>query len=277
LPGFPTESDPGSVLVIAGFDPSGCAGVMADLRALEAVHALGAAVVTAVTYQNPWEFDGYDVLPKAWLDAQFDCLGRCLKPDVVKVGMLGDAATADWTVTKVSKESAKVVIDPVMTATRGGGLVDSEGVEALRSRLMPCAFAVTPNIHEAEILGLVDGLGDVEGMKAAAGKIHELGVENVIITGGHLVGECHDLWFDGSRFTLFRSSRLEVRQARGLGTLFNAALSGHLAGGAAMEDALVRAKQLVHDSLRERDPRSTGPLIPARGPSGEAVEVLRNI
>ncbi|MFC2172599.1 hydroxymethylpyrimidine/phosphomethylpyrimidine kinase [Acidobacteriota bacterium] len=258
---LPAKSGVESVLVIAGFDPSGCAGVLADLRHLAALKVHGEAVISAVTFQSSQEFVGYRPLPVEWLDGQLTPILAGSRPRITKAGMLGNAATVKWLAEKADKSLGRLVLDPVLRATRGGDLIDQEGIHALRRHLLPLTFAVTPNLGEAEALSGMERIENLEGMKAAARKISTLGARHIIITGGHFKGDCPDLWHHGSEFMLFRSPRVETDKVRGIGTLFSAALAGYLARGKAFSDALLAAKRHVVEALLERERDDTGPLV----------------
>ncbi|NLG83208.1 MAG: bifunctional hydroxymethylpyrimidine kinase/phosphomethylpyrimidine kinase, partial [Firmicutes bacterium] len=195
-------------LSIAGFDPSGGAGIQADLSTFAAFGVYGLTVVTAVTAQNTVEVKAVHPLPAPLIEAQLEAVFADLPVAAVKTGLLPAedgifAVAAEMRKHKVEK----LVVDPVMIATTGREFLSPAAVATLKETLLPLAFLVTPNLHEAGVLAemRVDGPA---AMEEAARRIHALGTRNVLIKGGHLEGEPVDLLYDGRDFIRFPGRRL---------------------------------------------------------------------
>ena len=249
-----------TVLTVAGFDPSGGAGIGADLKTMAAFRCHGVGAVTAITVQNTRGVDSVHPLPPDLLDSQIRSLASDVEIRAVKIGMLGEAGVVQ-AVAKVAEDLALVnlVLDPVLCSSSGTDLLDDKGVEALREHLLPRAQMVTPNLDEARRL-TGRSVDDVASMKEAARELHRLGARQVVITGGHLPGRAVDVLYDGSEFSLFDGSRVPVRAPHGLGCAFSSALSCGLARGFSSARAVEDAKRYVAAALG-------GSYRPGRGAS----------
>ncbi len=236
------------ILTIAGSDPTGGAGIQADLRTFERLGAEGRSVLTAVTVQDRHGVrDIFPVSPEA-LTRQLETALRDAPPDAVKTGMLVNAETVRAAADLLRRFVPPVlVVDPVIRSSDGVELLSPDGVAALCATLLPMATAVTPNLPEAEALaGLqrAPGVSTASFVKSLCEKIFALGPRYVIITGGHRSGEPVDVLFDGSELRAFTSRRLPGNMHGG-GCIFASALSVHLAAGRPVEEALRRAKAYV--------------------------------
>jgi hydroxymethylpyrimidine/phosphomethylpyrimidine kinase len=240
-----------TVLLVAGLDPSGGAGLAADLEALAAVGARGWPVAAALTAQGPRGVRGWSPVPVEMLLAQVDALldGAPRRPGAVKTGMLGTAALASALAGRLAaRDLARValVMDPVLLSSSGALLLDTAEVsprEAL-APLLERARLVTPNLEELKALtGLP--VGDDEAAVVAA---RRLGVRAVLVKGGHRDGAPVDLLVEGRRVTRF-TGRRRPGTARGTGCRLASALAGLLAGGATLEEAVRGAKRVVERHL----------------------------
>ncbi len=238
------------VLVVAGLDPSGGAGLLADLDALGAVGAAGWAVATALTAQGAGGARGFRPTTPDFLRAQIDALlGGRERPRAVKTGMLGTAALARALAERLSEgplRRAPLVVDPVLTATSGASLLDLAGHtlgDALAPLLMR-ARLVTPNLHE---LGALSGL-DVSTDEAAVRAARALPVRAVLVKGGHREGAPVDLLVEGRRVTRL-TGRRRAGTARGTGCRLASGIAGLLASGASLEEAVRGAKRRVERYL----------------------------
>jgi len=240
-----------TVLVVAGLDPSGGAGLAADLEALGAVGARGWPVAAALTAQGPRGVRGWSPVPVELLLAQVDALldGAPSRPGAVKTGMLGTAALAGALAERLSaRDLARVplVVDPVLLSSSGTLLLDLAGgtpAEVL-GPLLQRARLVTPNLEElAALTGLE--VGDDEAAVAAA---RRLGARAVLVKGGHREGAPVDLLVEGRRVTRF-GGRRRPGTARGTGCRLASALAGLLAGGASLDEAVRGAKRVVERHL----------------------------
>ena len=236
-----------NVLSIAGVDPSGGAGLLADVKAFSALGAYGCGVVTALTAQNTRRVAGIHAVPPAFVEAQLDTLFADVRIDAVKIGML---ATPDLVVAVAARLAAhgatRIVLDPVMVAKSGDRLLAADAVAALRERLLPMAEVVTPNLPEA-----ADLLGDAspaerEAMRATARRLRALGPRIVLLKGGHLEGpDSTDVADDGTRVVEFTAPRIVTKNTHGTGCTLSSAIAAHLAHGARLRDAVLGAKTFV--------------------------------
>jgi hydroxymethylpyrimidine/phosphomethylpyrimidine kinase len=240
-------------LTIAGSDPSGGAGLQADLKTFAAHGVYGLSVVTAVTVQSTLGVSDVFPLPADLVTAQLDALGGDATIDVAKTGMLAtDAIVENVSAMIVSLDLPRVVVDPVLAASSGRALFDADAVSALKHELLQHAFVVTPNVPEAEVLSGVT-IRTIDDMKNAAERIQRLGPRAVVIKGGHLAGpRSIDLLFDGERMIEFPAARVEGPAAHGTGCTFSAALAAGLALGRTLPEATERAKRYVTGALRHR-------------------------
>lgn len=183
------------VLTIAGTDPSGGAGIMADLKTFQARRTYGMAVVTSVVAQNTCGVRGVQHIETAIIDQQLACVYDDIKPKAVKTGMLAERETISLVASYLKKYPQPYVLDPVMVATSGHRLIDSDAVEALKEDLLPLATIITPNLPEAEILVGYDLSDEVSIIKAGYDIQKQYSVRNVLIKGGHLDGLAKDYLF----------------------------------------------------------------------------------
>lgn len=216
-------------LTIAGSDPSGGAGIQADLKTFATLRAYGTAVVTALTAQNTCGVSGVHVVPADFVDQQLATLVEDVRIDAVKVGMLASVEIAEVVGAWFDREpfaSAHRVLDPVMVATSGDRLLDEAAVDAVRD-LVRRASVITPNLGEAALLLGVEEAEDVAAMSTQAEKLRaELGAPRVLLKGGHLSGEeSVDVWADGDGVRLLRGPRVATENTHGTGCTLSSALA----------------------------------------------------
>ncbi len=234
-----------SALTIAGSDSSGGAGIQADIKTMSAFGVYGTTAVTAVTAQNTLGVRRSLYLEPSLVAAQIDAVIEGVGADAAKTGMLGSAAIIEVVAERLSHHGVpNIVVDPVMVATSGALLMETDAVETLKSALLPLARLVTPNIPEAEALTGARVVS-LEDMEEAARAIAALGPANVLVKAGHAEGDATDVLFDGSGFTRFTVARVEGRKVHGTGCTLSAALASCLAKGKSLEDAVVEAKAFV--------------------------------
>lgn len=238
------------VLAIAGFDPSGGAGIAADLKTFAAHNCYGVAAITALTVQNTQGVSAvYPVDPSVVKE----CVSSLLadgRVKAVKVGMLANRANAE-VVREVleSNPSIPAVLDPVVRSSSGQELVDAPGLEYMRDQLLNRALVVTPNLDEAAALtGLK--IENLEGMKAAAHKLIEMGARAAVVTGGHL-DKAIDVYFDGAELETFVGDRVKPDNTHGTGCTFSSAVAANLALGRQLRDAVMLAKAYVSEAIRK--------------------------
>lgn len=236
-------------LTIAGSDPSGGAGIQADLRTFWNFGVYGLSVITSATVQNTAGVWALHPLPARFVARQIDTIFTDIEIQAVKTGMLHRASIVKAVCQELKRYKVQnLVVDPVMTATGGTALLDPQGVELLRADLLPLAKVVTPNLFEAQILMGKEPVRTVDGMKRAAERLWKLGPQFVLVKGGHLEEQAVDVLFDGSRFWEFRAERIPPG-AHGTGCVFSAAITASLAQGRDVPDAVQRAKQFITQAI----------------------------
>ena len=239
-------------LTIAGSDSGGGAGIQADIKAMEANGVFAASVITAVTAQNTTAVTAAFDLPLAIIEAQLDAVADDFAFGAVKTGMLSSAEIIGLVARKVREHGlGPLVVDPVMISKSGFALLQPDAVDALRRELLPLAALVTPNVHEAERLADVE-IRTVAEAEAAARTIHAFGPHAVLVKGGHLedADQSVDVLFDGAGVRTFRSERIETPHTHGTGCTYASAIAAHLARGAALPEAVRRAKAYVTEAIR---------------------------
>jgi hydroxymethylpyrimidine/phosphomethylpyrimidine kinase len=244
-----------TVLTIAGSDPSGGAGIQADLKTFAAFGVYGVSAITAVTVQSTKGVEEVAPLSSDLVMAQIEAVAGDISIDATKIGMLATAAIVEAVAAAIKElELPLVVLDPVLVSTSGALLLDDEGLQMLRAELLRQVRVVTPNIAEAEVLSgrRIASLADA---REAARAIHHLGAAAVIITGGHAFkdatdqGHVIDLLFDGHAFHESRVARVEERPTHGTGCTFASAVAAGLALGRPLPDAAALAQKYVAGAI----------------------------
>lgn len=233
-----------NLLSIAGSDPSGGAGIQADLKSFAARGAYGMAVVTALTAQNTQGVTGIHPVPADFVALQIEAIAADIRVDGVKIGMIGEATVAEAVGRALAPlAGVPVVLDPVMIAKGGASLLRPEAVAALRTALLPRATVLTPNLPEAAaLLGEAEARSRAE-MAEQARALRELGPGVVLLKGGHLPGdESPDVLATRDGITWFEAARVPTRNTHGTGCSLSSALAAELAKGAGPEAAVARAK-----------------------------------
>ena len=245
-------------MTIAGSDSGAGAGIQADLKTFAAFGVYGTSVVTAITAQNTQRVTDVLELPATLIASQIDAIVSDIGTDAVKTGMLSSSAIIDAVVDKLQEyRLANVVVDPVMVAKSGDKLLQDEAVEALRTRLIPLAAVVTPNIPEAQVLTgrKVESLDDA---RTAAGELVRMGARVAVVKGGHLQGPATDIMYDGREFRAFTHQRIATTSTHGTGCTFASAVAAGLARGTPVRDAVSQAKTYVTAAIRNAFPMGKG-------------------
>jgi hydroxymethylpyrimidine/phosphomethylpyrimidine kinase len=240
---------PPIVLVIAGFDPSGGAGIAADLKTISAHNLYGVAAMTALTVQSTKGVVSVHPIPSATLRAQLDALVEDVKPVAIKIGMLANRGNAQVVAEFLdSHRFTNIVLDPVIKPSSGGiDLLDAGGVKFLTEELLKRANLVTPNIAEAALLSGLP-IKDLAGMEAAARKIVERGAKAVIVKGGHMEKPV-DVLFDGTEMFTFGGDQVKTLNTHGSGCTFASAIASQLATGRPLREAVTLAKTYVQKAI----------------------------
>ena len=247
-----TSTSPPIALTIAGSDPSGGAGIQADLKTFTALGVYGASVITALTAQNTLGVFGIHKVPADFIAAQFHAVTSDLTISAAKTGMLGDVDTVAAVVALLKQKiPPHLVVDPVMVATSGDRLLDANAISAVRGQLIPLADLITPNLAEAA--ALLDTTPAKSGSEALAQarRLLNLGCRAVLVKGGHSEGaEAVDfLVTSDSEHTLSRP-RVDTRNTHGTGCTLAAAITAGLAQGQNLTAAAQHAKHFVWEALQ---------------------------
>jgi hydroxymethylpyrimidine/phosphomethylpyrimidine kinase len=261
-------SRPPVALTIAGSDPSGGAGIQADLKTFSALGVYGTSVVTALTAQNTKGVTGIHVVPTEFVTEQLETLVADVRIDAIKIGMLANAAivtaVGDFLHRFREDHVGYVVLDPVMVATSGDRLLDDDAIKAVR-RMMPLASLITPNIAEAAALLNTRPARSLPDMRLHAMALQELGAPRVLIKGGHRVDgpEAVDLLLDVDGEVLLRAPRVETANTHGTGCTLSAALAALRPQRDSWFEAALDAKTYLTAALQAADTLEIG-----RGPGG---------
>jgi hydroxymethylpyrimidine/phosphomethylpyrimidine kinase len=247
-------------LTIAGSDSSGGAGIQADLKTFAAFGVYGASVITALTAQNTLGVAAIHHVPAEFVTAQIEAVFIDLDVKAVKIGMVADRAVIDAIVAGLERWSPKhIVLDPVMVATSGDRLLPPDAVEGLRSKLIPRARLVTPNLPEAAAL-LNEAIAESEAGIERQGKLLlAAGCETVLIKGGHGHGaESTDYLFSAGGVVAFRSPRIVTKNTHGTGCSLSSAIAAGLAKGNNLETAVANAKTYISEAIAAADRVNVG-------------------
>jgi hydroxymethylpyrimidine/phosphomethylpyrimidine kinase len=254
----------GRVLIIAGSDSGGGAGIQADIKTVTMLGAFAMTAVTALTAQNTEGVFGVLPIPPQFIRHQIEVVLDDIGADAVKTGMLHDAAVIEAVAAAVAERAPGVplVVDPVMAAKGGAKLIEPDAIDALKRLLLPHAAVLTPNLPEAEIL-TGQPIGDAGAMRAAGESLLGLGCRAVLMKGGHLPGDfLTDVLVTEAGAREWRSQRIASRHTHGTGCSLASAIAAGLAQGLALEAAVERAREYVRRAIASAPGfgRGHGPL-----------------
>jgi hydroxymethylpyrimidine/phosphomethylpyrimidine kinase len=240
----------GRVLVVAGSDSGGGAGIQADIKTITALGGYAMTAITAITAQDTTGVHAIHPVPVEMVRAQMECVLADIGADATKTGMLVDAVTIGAIADVLEAHRAiPVILDPVMLAKGGAALLDPEAVTVLRRRLFPLAALLTPNLPEAEALTGME-IPDEAAMHRIAGALLTLGAPAVLLKGGHLPGATVvDLLGTEDGIEAFRSRRISTRHTHGTGCTLASAIATGLGQGMALREAVRRARAYVHAAI----------------------------
>lgn len=250
-----------AALTIAGSDPSGGAGIQADLKTFHQFGVYGEAVVTLITVQNTTAVSRVEVLPGELVADQIRSVVQDIPPDAAKTGALGSADVVNAVAAAVSGFPFPLVVDPVMVSKHGAWLVAGDARQALVDKLIPRAALVMPNLAEAAALTGIE-VEDFTGMRKAAQAIREMGAQAVLVKGGHLAGDAVDLLYTGDEWHEFREARIDTPHTHGTGCTYAAAVTASLARKIPLYEAVARAKRYISAAIRSNPGlgRGCGPV-----------------
>lgn len=242
-----------NVLSIAGSDPSGGAGIQADLKTFAALGCYGMAVITALTAQNTQGVSCVHIPPAEFVAQQIDAIFADIDVSAVKIGMLGSPDVVEAVAQALKRHGAKnIVLDPVLVATSGDSLGAPGVVEAMRAHLLPLARVVTPNIPEAmRFTGLAEPQ-NVQDLAVLAGHFLALGAQAVLVKGGHMQGDkASDVLFEADQAEVFSQPRVDTKNTHGTGCTLSSAIAAQLAKGLELPRAVESAKAYLTQALRD--------------------------
>ncbi|MCW5965056.1 MAG: bifunctional hydroxymethylpyrimidine kinase/phosphomethylpyrimidine kinase [Bryobacterales bacterium] len=236
-------------LTIAGSDPSGGAGIQADLKTFHQFGVYGEAVITLLTVQNTCEVARVQVMSPGLVTDQIRTVVSDIPPAAAKTGALGSADMIMAVAAETRYFRFPLVVDPVMISKHGSPLMAPEAHDTLKRHLLPHCFLLTPNLYEAGAL-VGKEIETIEGMREAAHVIASLGPRAVLIKGGHLVGNALDLLLHDGVFHEYPSQRFDTPHTHGTGCTFSAAITACLARGLALPGAVAVAKRYISEAIR---------------------------
>ncbi|MFI4948570.1 MAG: bifunctional hydroxymethylpyrimidine kinase/phosphomethylpyrimidine kinase [Alphaproteobacteria bacterium] len=239
------------VLIVAGSDSGGGAGIQADIKTVTMLDAFAATAVTALTAQNTLGVFGVLPVAPAFIRLQIEVVLDDIGADAVKTGMLHDAGVIEAVASVLAERAGTVplVVDPVMVAKGGAPLIEPGAIDALKRLLVPRAAVLTPNLPEAEIL-LGRSIDSLAAMQSAAEELLGLGCRAVLLKGGHLAGDTvYDVLAAASGRRLWQNPRIDSRHTHGTGCTLASAIAAGLAQGLSVEDAIERAREYVRRAI----------------------------
>lgn len=266
-----------NVLTIAGLDPSGGAGILADVKAMSACGTYGMAVVAALTAQNTCGVSGWQPVAPDFVRAQIDAIFEDIRVDAVKIGMLGTPEVIDAVAEALERHRPPfVVLDPVMVAKGGDRLLAKEAESALCKRLLPLTTVITPNLPEAAVLAGEAEIRERGEMPALARKLLERLAPDawVYLKGGHLTeSESPDLLLSRETSLTFEAPRISTKNTHGTGCTLSAAIAAQLGRGESIPEAVRKAKAYVYEAIAHADELGVGH---GHGPTNHFATLWRN-
>jgi hydroxymethylpyrimidine/phosphomethylpyrimidine kinase len=235
-------------LTIAGSDPSGGAGIQADLKTFHQFGVYGEAAITLLTVQNTRRVGRVEVMPPSLVIEQIRAAIEDIPPAAAKTGALGAAGIVEAVAIEAKRFVFPLVVDPVMISKHGAPLMADSAGAAVRDLLLPVTTLLTPNLHEAAALtGLT--VDSPDAMRAAARQLCAMGCRSVLVKGGHLAGDALDLLLHEGEFHEFRSVRFDTPHTHGTGCTYSAAITAELAKGTVLVEAVRRAKHFISRAI----------------------------
>lgn len=240
-----------TALTIAGTDPTGGAGIQADLKVFQEREVYGMSVLTSAVAQNTLGVQDIHNLPQAFIDQQLKSVFSDIKPEAIKTGMIATIEMMELIANYIERDrEIPYCLDPVMVATSGDVLMEVASQTTIKNRLLPLATVVTPNLPETEIL-VKREVTTIQAMEEAAIEIvHDLGAQTVVVTGGHLEGGAIDVFYDGNQIHHLKSERFDTIHTHGTGCTFSAVITAELAKGKTILEAVQLAKAYITDAIR---------------------------
>ncbi len=260
-----------TALTIAGSDSSGGAGIQADIKTMTANGVYAMSAITALTSQNTMGVKGiFEVTPE-FLKEQLDCVFTDIFPDAVKIGMVSSSELIEVIADRLKFYNAQnIIVDPVMVATSGSSLIETDAITTLKAELLPMATLVTPNIPEAEVLSGIK-ISSETAMLSAAETISKTYGCAVLLKGGHSINDANDLLYSDGKYEWFCGKRINNPNTHGTGCTLSSAIASNLAKGFRLKSSVERAKTYISGALLDgmNLGKGSGPLNHAFDISGE--------
>lgn len=245
-------------LTIAGTDPTGGAGIQADLKTFQELKSYGMSVITSVVAQNTTGVQAVHHIPLEMIEEQLESVISDVPVHAFKTGMIANIDMMKVIAEKIANINAHYVMDPVMVATSGDPLIAEDARNYLRDHLLPLTAIVTPNIPEAETL-TGESIDSEEDMKEAAAYIvNNLGAKTAIVKGGHLKGDANDYFYDGNEIHEFSAKRVQTKNTHGTGCTLSAAITAYVSQGIPLITAVEKSKQYVTTAIKHSIDIGTG-------------------
>lgn len=237
-------------LTVAGTDPSGGAGIQADLKTFQELKSYGMSVITSVVAQNTTGVQGIHHLPAEMINQQLDSVLSDMPVHALKTGMIANQDMMEVIREKIANKKVPFVMDPVMVATSGDALIAENARDYLRDQLLPLTTLVTPNIPEAAYLTgeVIESQTDMK--QAAEQIVTQYGAGAALVKGGHLEGDAVDFLYDGQQIHTFSSKRIDTNNTHGTGCTYSAAITAYLSQGIPLVDAVKQAKEFVTTAIK---------------------------
>ena len=238
------------ILIIAGSDSSGGAGIQADIKTVSALGSYAMTAITAVTSQNTTGVKSITAVPPREISKQIEFTSKDIKPDAIKIGMLHSVEVINAVLKSLNKISArKIILDPVMVAKGGTKLIDNHSIEILKSKLIKKVSLITPNIPEAEIL-TKKKISSVDDMINAAKILMGLGAKNVLIKGGHLKSRImYDIFLSKNEISTFKNKKINTKNTHGTGCTLSSAIATYYSCGKTLKKSCEMAIKYVNHSI----------------------------
>ncbi len=237
-------------LTIAGTDPTGGAGIQADLKTFQELQSYGMSVITSVVAQNTTGVQDVHHLPIGMIEEQLDSVFSDMPVHAFKTGMIANIDMMKSLKAKISKIGVPYVMDPVMVATSGDALVAENARDYLREHLLPLTAIVTPNIPETEFLTgkKIYSLDDMK--DAAVMLVEKYKAGAALVKGGHLDGDATDFLYDGTDLSVFSEPRIDTKNTHGTGCTYSAAITAYLSQGLSLKEAVQKSKKFVTAAIK---------------------------
>ena len=239
------------ILIIAGSDSSGGAGIQADIKTVTSLGSYAMTAVTAVTSQNTKGVSSIFPISEKEITKQIEFVSKDIRPDAIKIGMLHSVKVINSVIKSLKKiKIKKIILDPVMVAKGGAKLIDDESIKILKKKLLKNVSLITPNIHEAEILTKTV-IKTKEDMIYAANILINLGAKNVLIKGGHLISnEMYDIFVNKKEISIFKNIKIKTKNTHGTGCTLSSAIATYYSCGKTLKKSCDMAIKYVNHAIR---------------------------